>query len=182
MFWVLASLGLLLTMYFCLGHEQEAPSMQTFKDWVGLSSTLAFWSVCLFVSAFVAQGKDTFHVTFSMNSVVSWVGSFVTNRYTAITQRIHIPKAELSCSKGLIVPSVSFLGGGHLWSFAIGVGHHLFENYDMRDTKLLASSCGCFAAVPLACGLDPYVMRIDLFRGRFLSSFCCCHIPHLVVH
>jgi hypothetical protein len=32
----------------------------------------------------------------------------------------------------------------------------VFENFDISKIKFLASSCGCFAAVPLACGLDPY--------------------------
>lgn len=32
----------------------------------------------------------------------------------------------------------------------------MFENYDISKIRFLASSCGCFAAVPLACGLDPY--------------------------
>jgi hypothetical protein len=40
--------------------------------------------------------------------------------------------------------------------FAIGVGHYVYETYDTNSVKFLASSCGCFAAVPLACGLDPY--------------------------
>ena len=40
--------------------------------------------------------------------------------------------------------------------FAIGVGHYVYEHYDINCIKFLASSSGCFAAVPLACGLDPY--------------------------
>ena len=40
--------------------------------------------------------------------------------------------------------------------FAIGVGHYIYENYDINSIKFLASSSGNFAAVPLACGLDPY--------------------------
>ena len=40
--------------------------------------------------------------------------------------------------------------------FAIGVGHYIYMNYDVRKIKFLASSSGCFAAVPLACGMDPY--------------------------
>jgi hypothetical protein len=40
--------------------------------------------------------------------------------------------------------------------FAIGVGHYVFENFDITAIKFCASSSGCFAAVPLACGLDPY--------------------------
>lgn len=46
--------------------------------------------------------------------------------------------------------------GGQLWMFAIGVGHFIFENFEISEIKFLASSSGCFAAVPLACGLDPY--------------------------
>ena len=40
--------------------------------------------------------------------------------------------------------------------FAIGVGHWIYEHYDVSKIKFLASSSGCFAAVPLACGMDPY--------------------------
>jgi len=46
--------------------------------------------------------------------------------------------------------------GGQLWMFAIGVGHYVFETFDINKITFLASSCGCYAAVPLACGLDPY--------------------------
>ena len=48
------------------------------------------------------------------------------------------------------------MGGGHLWMFALGAGHHIYENYDLESIIFLASSCGCFTAAPLACGLDPY--------------------------
>ena len=40
--------------------------------------------------------------------------------------------------------------------FAIGVGNYVYKNYNIDEIKFLASSSGCFAAVPLACGLDPY--------------------------
>ena len=40
--------------------------------------------------------------------------------------------------------------------YAIGVGHYVYENYDIDKIKFLASSSGAFAAVPLACGRDPY--------------------------
>ena len=53
-------------------------------------------------------------------------------------------------------PSISFMGGGQLWMYSIGVGHYLYEHYDLQHIKFLASSAGCFAAVPLACQMDPY--------------------------
>jgi hypothetical protein len=56
----------------------------------------------------------------------------------------------------VVVPSVCFMGGGLLWPFALGVGHYLYESFDLDKMQLYASSCGLFAAVPLACGLDPY--------------------------
>jgi len=40
--------------------------------------------------------------------------------------------------------------------FALGVGHYVYENFDINSIKFFASSCGTFVAVPLACGLDPY--------------------------
>lgn len=49
-----------------------------------------------------------------------------------------------------------FCSGGQLWMFAIGVGNYVYKNYNIDSIKFLASSSGCFAAVPLACGLDPY--------------------------
>ena len=76
-------------------------------------------------------------------------------RYSGMVKNIHLPRG--GCSDGKIVPSISFLGGGHLWSFALGMAHHMWRNYDMTEAKFLASSCGCFGAVPLALGLDPYV-------------------------
>jgi hypothetical protein len=64
--------------------------------------------------------------------------------------------------------------GGQLWMFAIGVGHYVFENYDIESIKFLASSSGCFAAVPLACGFDPYewckVMLVLLSLLSFLRT------------
>eukprot|EP00428_Durinskia_dybowskii_P073480 CAMPEP_0170414130 /NCGR_PEP_ID=MMETSP0117_2-20130122/31901_1 /TAXON_ID=400756 /ORGANISM="Durinskia baltica, Strain CSIRO CS-38" /LENGTH=434 /DNA_ID=CAMNT_0010671993 /DNA_START=304 /DNA_END=1608 /DNA_ORIENTATION=- len=79
--------------------------------------------------------------------------NFVFNRYSAITRRIHLPKHRTPMQ---FTPSISFMGGGQLWMFAIGVGHYVYENYDINKIKFLASSSGTFAAVPLACGLDPY--------------------------
>ena len=52
--------------------------------------------------------------------------------------------------------SIVWTTGGQLWMFAIGVGHYVYDNFDINKIKFLASSSGCFAAVPLACGLDPY--------------------------
>lgn len=46
--------------------------------------------------------------------------------------------------------------GGQLWIYSLGVGHYIYENYDIKKIRFLASSAGCFAAVPLACGKDPY--------------------------
>jgi hypothetical protein len=85
--------------------------------------------------------------------IQKYIGRFILNRYTAITRRIHLPKHR---TPKQFSPSISFMGGGHLWMFAIGAGHYIYENYDLNSIKFLASSCGCFAAVPLACGLDPY--------------------------
>jgi len=48
-----------------------------------------------------------------------------------------------------IVRSVSFAGGGMLWCYYLGVGHFLFENFDISKIKFLASSGGSFAAVPV---------------------------------
>jgi hypothetical protein len=73
--------------------------------------------------------------------------------YTALTRRVNVPKNK---APKQFAPSISFMGGGHLWMFAIGVGHHIYENYEIDKIKFLASSCGTFAACPLACGLDPY--------------------------
>lgn len=54
-------------------------------------------------------------------------------------------------------PSVSFAGGGMLWPYYLGVAHHIFTHYDISKIKIFASSGGCFGAVPLAMGWDPYV-------------------------
>jgi hypothetical protein len=85
--------------------------------------------------------------------IAEWFENFIVIRYTAITRRIHVPKNNRPLQ---FTPSISFMGGGQLWMFAIGAGHYIYENYDIEKIKFMASSCGCFAAVPLACGLDPY--------------------------
>lgn len=63
--------------------------------------------------------------------------------------------------------------------FAIGVGHYVYENFDIEDIKFLASSSGCFAAVPLACGMDPYAWChrdwakcMAHFDARVLGCLC----------
>ncbi len=63
--------------------------------------------------------------------------------------------------------------------FAIGVGHFIYENFDIDNIIFLASSSGCFAAVPLACGLDPYAWChrdwakcMTHFDSRFLGCLC----------
>jgi len=90
---------------------------------------------------------------FSRFKIVASFESFILTQYSAITRRIHLPKHRTPLQ---FTPSVSFMGGGQLWMFAIGVGHFIYENYDISKITFLASSSGCFAAVPLACGLDPY--------------------------
>lgn len=85
-------------------------------------------------------------------------------RYTALVRRIYYHRAMSTqphmslLHDSEILPSMSFLGGGQLWPFSLGVGHYLYKNYEVgsRKIKYFASSCGCFTAVPLACGLDPY--------------------------
>eukprot|EP00598_Pedospumella_elongata_P000596 CAMPEP_0184981058 /NCGR_PEP_ID=MMETSP1098-20130426/10912_1 /TAXON_ID=89044 /ORGANISM="Spumella elongata, Strain CCAP 955/1" /LENGTH=484 /DNA_ID=CAMNT_0027504579 /DNA_START=175 /DNA_END=1629 /DNA_ORIENTATION=+ len=92
-------------------------------------------------------------LNFSSFSIIHAAENFVFNRYSAITRRIHLPKHRTPRE---FTPSVCFMGGGQLWMFAIGVGNYVYKNYDIDRIKFLASSSGCFAAVPLACGLDPY--------------------------
>ena len=82
-------------------------------------------------------------------------------------KRITLPKNEAPAS---LVPSISFLGGGHLWMFAIGVGHFIYERCDLEHVRFLASSSGCLAAVPLACGLDPYAWCREDW-GKCLDHF-----------
>ena len=43
-----------------------------------------------------------------------------------------------------------------LWSYYLGVAHHLHKNYDHRRIKVFVSSAGSFGGVPLVLGLDPY--------------------------
>eukprot|EP00457_Paulinella_chromatophora_P006443 gb/GEZN01006461.1/.p1 GENE.gb/GEZN01006461.1/~~gb/GEZN01006461.1/.p1 ORF type:complete len:392 (+),score=44.49 gb/GEZN01006461.1/:49-1224(+) len=67
--------------------------------------------------------------------------------------RTYIHKDDVALEFG---PSVSFGGGGMLWTYYLGVAHYIFKHYDTKKIKFLASSGGCFSAVPLAMGLDPY--------------------------
>eukprot|EP00808_Paulinella_micropora_P028608 g36976.t1 len=53
-------------------------------------------------------------------------------------------------------PSISFGGGGMLYTYYLGVAHYIYKHYDTRNIKILASSGGCFSAIPLVMGLDPY--------------------------
>ena len=55
-----------------------------------------------------------------------WMENFIVLRYTAITRRIHVPKHSRPLK---FTPSISFMGGGQLWMFAIGAGHYIYENY-----------------------------------------------------
>ena len=75
------------------------------------------------------------------------------NRYSQYVKRIMLPKSDAPFE---LTPSICFMGGGNLWTFAIGVGHFIFRTYPLENLRFLASSSGCFAAVPLACGMDPY--------------------------
>jgi hypothetical protein len=63
--------------------------------------------------------------------------------------------------------------------FAIGVGHYIYENFDIENIKFMASSSGCFAAVPLACGMDPYAWChrdwakcMTHFDSRLMGCLC----------
>ena len=116
-----------------------------------------FWSTIatgfLFISFFVVKKQQRNNQAF-LPATIQWLSSFFFNRYSSIIRKKHLPRP--ACSDGMIVPSMSFFGGGHLWSFAVGVGHHIWLNYDTTECKFLASSCGVFGAVPLVLGLDPY--------------------------
>jgi hypothetical protein len=122
-----------------------------------------FWSSIatgfLFISFFVVGPlhQDNKHTYGNfLPATVQWLSSFFFNRYSYFVKKGHLPRSSLPCSDGKIVPSISFFGGGHLWSFALGIGHHMWKNYDVSECKFLASSCGVFGAVPLVLGLDPY--------------------------
>ena len=116
-----------------------------------------FWSTIatgfLFISFFVVTTQQENKHAF-LPATIQWLSSFFFNRYSSIIRKKHMPRPP--CSDGMIVPSISFFGGGHLWSFALGIGHHIWLNYDTTHCKFLASSCGVFGAVPLVLGLDPY--------------------------
>ena len=93
-------------------------------------------------------------VTSHVNALWFWCFSRLAERFYAVwLVRSFIPKQDLGLEFG---PSVSFGGGGMLWCYYLGVGHFLFKNFDIARVKFLASSGGCFAAVPLAMGRDPY--------------------------
>ena len=111
-------------------------------------------------------------LAYYLNSV-GYLEKFLLDLYTFVTRRVNVPKNK---APKQFCPSISFMGGGQLWMFAIGVGHHIYENYEIDEIKFLASSCGVFAACPLACGLDPYDWCkkdwgkcISHFNGRFLG-------------
>jgi hypothetical protein len=50
--------------------------------------------------------------------------------------------------------SISFSTGGMLWPYYVGFAHFLIKTFDMTKVKVLAASAGCYAAVPLAMGMD----------------------------
>mmetsp|Transcript_14497 Transcript_14497/g.21830 ORF Transcript_14497/g.21830 Transcript_14497/m.21830 type:complete len:341 (-) Transcript_14497:132-1154(-) len=109
---------------------------------------LVTYSVCLFLS-FTA----VLNLSIVFDAVLSGVEHFLMTGYTVVTRRCHLPKHK---APKQFCPSISFMGGGQLWMFAIGVGTWVYRNYDIENIKFFASSSGIFAAVPLACGLDPY--------------------------
>jgi hypothetical protein len=90
-------------------------------------------------------------ILYYLNSI-GYTERVLLNAYTFVTRKSFIQKNKAR----KFSPSITFMGGGQLWMFAIGVGHYVYENYDIDKIKFLASSSGAFAAVPLACGLDPY--------------------------
>jgi hypothetical protein len=150
-FWYIPMLlGTSFLLYTMCGHAgmHDLPAPLQMRDFYGYT---AFSSMCL--------AMCVFYMDLTWDSVLEWIGSFVRNRYSALVDldKMVFKKSELPCTSGKIVPSVCFMGGGHLWMFALGCGHYLWENYDLTECKFLASSCGCFAAVPLVLGRDPYI-------------------------
>eukprot|EP01038_Epipyxis_sp_PR26KG_P012821 gene12821-17191_t len=127
--------------------------LSTMKDLsIGLGYNLVYIPA-LFLYSLGLLFSFTVMLIFSKCNVMLHIENFILNRYTSITRRIHLPKHR---TPRQFTPSICFMGGGQLWMFAIGSGHYIFINYDIDKIKFLASSSGCFAAVPLACGLDPY--------------------------
>jgi len=115
-------------------------------------TSTVMYAMCILIALYITASYIN---PIRMGRAIGWtyIEGFLISRFTSMTRRIHLPRHRLS---GQFTPSVCFMGGGQLWTFSIGVGHYIFENYNISKIKFLASSCGCFAAVPLACGLDPY--------------------------
>ncbi len=95
-----------------------------------------------------ATARDRVVSTFS--TAFAWIAM---RFYATWLVRTYIPKHDIGLD---FTPSVSFGGGGMLWCYYLGVGHFIYKNFDVSRIKFLASSGGCFAAVPLAMGFDPY--------------------------
>ena len=161
-------LGVVNTLFNSLTCHID--SIGAFITRVGWSSITGSCVVVVILAKMHKKGRKYIPTT---SSFIHFIGSFFFNRYSDMVKTTPIPKKNIACSEGKIIPSVCFMGGGHLWSFALGIGHYIHENYDTKDMKFLASSCGMFGAVPLALGLDPYEWCktdwqkcIDHYNGR----------------
>ena len=54
------------------------------------------------------------------------------NRYSQYVKRIMLPKSDAPFE---LTPSICFMGGGNLWTFAIGVGHFIFRTYPLENLR-----------------------------------------------
>ena len=117
---------------------------------------LVYYYLCVLPLTFVVLFNDLLSrfVVFVGSSIGSRLQSLCISLYYLWMVRMYLPEHTI---KDLhFGPSFSFSGGGMLWTYYLGVAHHLFVNYDVRTLKILASSAGVFVAIPLVCGDDPY--------------------------
>jgi hypothetical protein len=89
----------------------DVPLVLQNHEWYGL---LAFTIMCVIIGLFYLP---------SYKSNMKWFSKFMINRYSASVDLDHLiyKKHEMPCTSGKLIPSLSFMGGGHLWTFALGM-------------------------------------------------------------
>jgi hypothetical protein len=156
-----------------ISSERNLTIQSTSDDFVMLHLRMIYFEAILFVYYYVvlvpfqmlwflsshfwnllASQKEVVCVTSTASKACVYAAQAVAVKFSAVWMARGYVHSDLVAHE--FGPSISFAGGGMMWTYYLGVSHYIFETYDCSKVKFFASSGGCFCCIPLVMGMDPY--------------------------
>lgn len=160
--------------------EQSTPVLLLHRKLIVFETFLFLYYYCLVVPLqFTAFLFWRFYDAFSSCSKVKVLTSTCSRVCVSTCQAVSVQFSRFWMARGYVDndlvknrdfgPTISFAGSGMLWTYYLGVAHHIYETYDVSKITFLASSGGSFVVIPLVMGMDPY-------------EWCRRDWPHCLAH